>query len=154
MWSGPHAMIPRYVIFWALLLLTCAYALWRGRGDEKIAAGVALLATVATQFVIPPPSLRYSGVQFSLVAIDIAVLAAFVAIALRSKRFWPLWVAGLQLTNSMSHLMKGIESDLIPQAYAAAAVFWSYPILLIIIVGTWRTHQRGQQDRASIAYSS
>ena len=154
MWSGPHAMIPRYVIFWALLLLTCAYALWRGRGDEKIAAGVALLATVATQFVIPPPSLRYSGVQFSLVAIDIAVLAAFVAIALRSKRFWPLWVAGLQLTNSMSHLMKGIESDLIPQAYAAAAVFWSYPILLIIIVGTWRTHQRGQQDRPSIAYSS
>ena len=154
MWSGRHAMIPRYVIFWALLLLTFAYALWRGRGDEKIAAGVALLATIATQFVMPPPSLRYSGIQFSLVAIDIAVLAAFVAIALRSKRFWPLWVAGLQLTNSMSHLMKGIESDLIPQAYAAAAVFWSYPILLIIIVGTWRTHQRGRQEQATVAYSS
>ena len=154
MWSGRHAMIPRYIIFWALLLLAFAYALWRGRGDEKMAASVALLATIATQFVMPPPSLRYSGIQFSLVAIDIAVLAAFVAIALRSERFWPLWVAGLQLTNSMSHLMKGVESDLIPQAYAAAAVFWSYPILLIIIVGTWRTDRRGRQDRTSIAYSS
>ncbi len=45
-------MLPRYYFFWALLLLTFAYALWRGRGDEKIAASVALLATVATQFVI------------------------------------------------------------------------------------------------------
>ncbi|MGH6705303.1 MAG: hypothetical protein ACREB1_00640 [Sphingomicrobium sp.] len=135
-------------------MLAFAYALWRGRGDEKIAASVALLATIATQFAMPPPSLRYSGIQFSLVAIDIAVLAAFVAIALRSKRFWPLWVAGLQLTNSMSHLMKGIESDLIAQAYAAAAVFWSYPILLIIIAGTWRTHQRERQEQAIVAYSS
>lgn len=147
MWSGRLAMIPRYLIFWSLLLLTFAYALWRGRGDEKIAAAVALLATIATQFVMPPPSLRYSGIQFSLVAIDIAVLAAFVAIALRSERFWPLWVAGLQLTNSMAHLMKGIESDLIPKAYAAAAVFWSYPILLTIIVGTWRSHQRSRRER-------
>lgn len=140
-------MIPRYIIFWSLLLLTFGYALWRGRGDEKIAAGVALLATIATQFVMPPPSLRYSGLQFDLVVIDLAVLAAFVAIALRSERFWPLWVAGLQLTNSMAHLMKGIESDLLPQAYAAAAVFWSYPILLTIIVGTWRTHQRSLRER-------
>ncbi len=140
-------MLPRYYFFWALLLLTFAYALWRGRGDEKIAAGVALLATVATQFVMLPPALRYSGLQTGLVAIVIAVLAAFVAIALRSKRFWPLWVAGLQLTNSMSHLMKGIETDLLPQAYAAAAVFWSYPILIILAVGTWRGHRRRMRDR-------
>ncbi len=147
-------MIPRYIIFWALLLLTFAYALWRGRGDEKIAAGVALLATIATQFVMPPPALRYSGIQFGLVAIDMAVLAAFVAIALRSERFWPLWVAGLQLINSMSHLMKGIEADLVPQAYAAAAVLWSYPILLIILVGTWRTHKYSQSERQGIPYPS
>jgi hypothetical protein len=140
-------MIPRYYLFWALLLLTVAYALWRGRGDERFAAGVALLATVATQFVMPPAPLRYSGLQVELVAIDIAVLAAFVAIALRSERFWPLWVAGLQLTNSMAHLMKGIESELLPQVYAAAAVFWSYPILLTIVIGTWRTHQRSLSER-------
>ena len=66
------------------------------------------------------------------------VLAAFIALALRSKRFWPLWVAGLQLTNSMAHVMKAVDLDLVPRAYAAAAVFWSYPILLIIFIGTWR----------------
>src|SRR5687768_14840879 len=138
-------MLPRY-LFWAILLSTFIFALWRGRSDERIAAGVCLLASVATRFAISPLSERYTGVEIGLLLIDGAVLAAFVAIALRSKRFWPLWIAGLQLTSSLSHLMKVVEFDLVPRAYAAAAVFWSYPILLIIIVGTWRTHQLSQRQ--------
>ena len=49
-----------------------------------------------------------------------------------SDRFWPLWVAGLQLIDSMSHLMKAIDADLLPTAYGAAERFWSYPILFIL----------------------
>jgi hypothetical protein len=45
----------------------------------------------------------------------------------------------------MSHLMKAVDLDLLPKAYAAAAVFWSYPILLVIVVGTWRTNRRAPQ---------
>lgn len=138
------AMLPPY-FFWAILLSTFAYALWRGRSDERIAASVCLAATIATHFAISPLSERYTGLEVGLLLIDGAVLATFVAIALRSKRFWPLWAAGLQLTSSLSHLMKVVEIDLLPRAYAAAAVFWSYPILLIIIVGTWRTHQRSMR---------
>ena len=143
MWSGRRAMIMR-ILFWALLLVTVAYALWRGRRDERIAATVCLMATVATRFAISPLSERYSEVEIGLLLIDGAVLAAFIAIALRSQRFWPLWVAGLQLTNGLAHLMKVVEFDLLPRAYAAAAMFWSYPILLIILVGTWRSHQRSR----------
>lgn len=132
----------RHLIFWSLVLLTFAYALWRGRSDEKLAGATCLAATVATKFAVSPLTARYSGVEFGLLFIDLAVLGAFVAIALRSQRFWPLWVAGLQLTNSMAHLMKAVDFALIPRAYAAAAAFWSYPILFIIIIGTWRQHQR------------
>jgi hypothetical protein len=66
-----------------------------------------------------------------------------VAIALVSNRFWPLWAAGFQLTVSMSHMMKAIDFDLLPKVYAAAAIFWSYPILLVIVVGTWRSSRMG-----------
>lgn len=134
------------ILFWSILLLTFAYALWRGRSDERMAATVCVLATIATRFAISPLTVRYTGVELGLLTIDMAVLAAFVAIALRSQRFWPLWIAGLQLTNSLSHLMKVIELDLLPRAYAAAAMFWSYPILLIIVVGTWRSHHRSMQE--------
>ena len=38
-----------------------------------------------------------------------------------------------------------VEAGL-PQAYAAAARFWVYPIFMIIVVGTWRTHHRGRDE--------
>ena len=139
---GPYIFIP-------LLLLTCAYSLWRGRGDEKLAAFVCLGATVATRFVISPVAMRYTGLEFGLLMIDAAVLGVFLFIALRTERFWPLWVAGLQLTNSMAHLMKAVDVQLLPRAYAAAAVFWSYPILIIILIGTWRTHRRSRTQAAA-----
>ena len=134
--------MPHYFIFWAILLGTCGFALWLGRSDERTVAAVCLLATIATQFVIPPPQERYSYLDLELVLIDLVVLGAFVAVALRSDRFWPLWISGLQLTISISHVLKAIDQDLLPRAYAAAAVLWSYPILMIIVVGTLRGHQR------------
>lgn len=142
MWSGRFPMIPHYVFFWAYLLLVCGYAFWRGRRPERLAAAACLVATVATVLVIPPVTLRYDSPDLALLTIDLAMLAAFTAIALASDRFWPLWVAGLQLTMTMSHLMRAINPDLISKVYAAASVLWSYPILLIILLGTWRTHRR------------
>lgn len=141
-------MIPHYILFWAYLLLICGYAFWRGRKPERIAAAACLLATVITILVIPPVTIRYNSPDPTLFAIDLAMLAAFTAIALTSDRFWPLWIAGFQLTMTMSHLMKVIAPDLIPRVYAAASVFWSYPILLVILVGTWRTHRRHIASRA------
>ncbi len=139
-------MLPPYS-FVTLLLGIWLFALVRGRSDERIAASVCVLATLATRLVISPVAVRYSSLEVGLLVIDAAVLAAFVAIALRSHRFWPLWAAGLQLTNSLSHLMKAVDADLLPRAYAAAAVFWSYPILLVILIGTWRTHRRRLKAR-------
>jgi len=135
-------MLPKQ-FFWAILLAIWGYALWRGRSDERFAASVCLLASVISHFVISPIAVRFKGIETGLLLVDAAVLVAFVVIALRSERFWPLWVAGLQLTMSMSHFLKALDVALMPRAYAAAAVFWSYPILFIIAFGTWR-HQRRQ----------
>ena len=61
--------------------------------------------------------------------------------------FWPLWLAGFQLTTVFSHLLKAVQLDLMPQAYAAAARFWAYPIFLIIVVGTWRSYRRRAENK-------
>ena len=147
-------MISRIYIFWVMLLLTCAYALWRGRSDERIVASVCLLASLATRFAISPLQERYASVETGLMAIDALVLLVFVWIALRSQRFWPLWIAGLQLTNSISHVLKLVDLDLMPRAYGAAAALWSYPILLILAVGTWRGHQRSRIESAATTFPS
>ena len=130
-------------IFWGILLVTCGYALWRGRRYEQFAALICIAASVTSVLARAPLHQRYAGIEVGDVIIDTAVLLAFVAIALRSDRFWPLWVAGLQLTISMAHVFKAVDVGLVPIAYAAAERFWSYPTLMIIAVAAWRQHRRG-----------
>jgi hypothetical protein len=136
------------LIFGPLLLAVCIYAWLRGGTDERAVAATCLAGTLATLLVISPLRQRYAGVEEGLLFVDLAVLAGFIAVALRSKRFWPLWVAGLQLTTSLGHILKGIDQDLMPRAYGAALQFWSYPILIIVAVGTYRSHRRLRRSMA------
>jgi hypothetical protein len=131
--------------YWMLLVLTCGYALSCGRTDERIVAAACVIASVVTALALSGWPHRYSGVEISELRVDLLTLLVFLFVALRSDRFWPLWVAGLQLTTSMSHLLNAADLGLVPQAYAAAVKFWSYPILLILAIGTWRGSRR--QDR-------
>ena len=132
----------RLVFFTALLFGTCGYAFWRGRADERLAAAVCILASVASIALAGPASLRYSEIELGVLAVDLLTLGAFTFIALRSDRFWPLWISGLQLTTTIAHLLKAVDPQLVPIAYAAAGRFWVYPILIILIVATWRGSRR------------
>jgi hypothetical protein len=142
--------MPRFIIFWAILLLSCGYALWRGRKYERIAAIVFLTATIVSVAGHLLFQIRYESIDVGEVAVDSGVLIAVVAIALASDRFWPLWVAGLQLVDSMAHLMKAIDVRLPAWGYAIAERFWSYPILIILFIGAWRQHRRTQREQQRI----
>lgn len=130
------------IFYWTLLTLTCGYALTLGRTDERIVGAVCIIASVVTALALSSWRQRYSGIETGELLVDVVTLGVFVYVALRSDRFWPLWVAGLQLTTSMSHMLKAVDLGLVPQAYAAAEKFWSYPILLILAIGTWRGHRQ------------
>lgn len=137
--------------FHIFLILTCGYALWMGRSDERLVASTALLASFGTRLLISPVETRYSSVELGVLLVDLATLAAFTFVALRSDRFWPLWISGLQLTTSVAHLLKALEADLFPLAYAAAGRLWAYPVLAILAIGTWRGHRRRTAARQTTA---
>ena len=134
------------ILFRVGLLLVVAYAFLRGRRDEKQVALICLVGTLVTTFVVAPLSNRYEGLELSVMLVDIAMLGAFVAIALRSARFWPLWIAGLQLTTILGHVLKAVGGDLVSKAYGMALGFWAYPIIIILAVGTWRTSRRMREE--------
>jgi hypothetical protein len=136
--------------YYAILFLVSAYAFLRGRSDERIAVATCILATFATNIVYSPRG-SYVGVELGVLLVDLGALAAFTFLALRSDRFWPLWVAGLQLTTVIAHALKGVQLDLMPQAYAAAARFWVYPIFIIIVVGTYRSARRRATLKRTLA---
>jgi hypothetical protein len=136
------------IIYHLILASICGYALWRGKFDERVTAIVCLVATLATRLALSPTAQRYSSLEEGVLIVDSITFLAFVYVALRSDRFWPLWVSGLQLTTTLAHFMKAIDASLFPQAYAAAGRFWGYPILLILAIGAHRTSVRSKQSSA------
>ena len=100
-------------LFRILLGLVALYALLRGSSDERYVGAICVLGALATHFVISPLTHRFRGVETSVMIVDLAVFAGFLLVALRSRRFWPLWVAGLQLTTIFGHLLKLLDIQLV-----------------------------------------
>jgi hypothetical protein len=141
----------RLLIYHVLLFGACGYALIRGKTDARIVALVFLIGNFATTFLRSHVADTYSTVETEILIVDILGFLGFTYAAMISDRFWPLWVSGLQLTTSMGHVLKAMDENLLPLAYAAALRFWSYPILIILLVGTWREHRRLIEQRRSAA---
>lgn len=129
-------------LFRILLALVVLYALLRGKRDERHVGIIFVVGVIATELVLPPARERFADVETKLMLVDLAVFAGCLWVALRSDRFWPLWIAGLQLTAMLGHVLKAVDVQLFARAYAAALVFWAYPMLIILAVGTWRSHRR------------
>jgi hypothetical protein len=135
------------ILFDLLLLWACGYALVRGSPDARIVALVCVVANFASYALVS----RYSSLETGVFAVDLLAFLAFAIVALMSERFWPLWVSGLQLTALLGHILKAAQTHLLPIAYAAALHFWSYPILIILAVGVWRSQRRGRSTQGNAA---
>ena len=138
-WSGrPTAMAPN--IFRILLVLVVLYAFLKGGREERFAGALCLAGAILSKVAVSPLAERYGEMEMGVLLVDVSLFVGFVAIALRSERFWPLWIAGLQLTTIVGHFLKIVNDELFYRSYGAAIGVWSYPILLILLIGTWRSY--------------
>jgi hypothetical protein len=122
------------LLFLSVLLATCALAFWQGRKSEKWTAVCLLVAALSSLFV---QNKYFSGTETGVLVIDLMLLAYLLVLALQSDRFWPLWAAAFQVVGTSIHLASIVDSTIWPAAYATAQVFWAYPVLLALGVGTW-----------------
>lgn len=129
-----------FVTYGTLLTICWVYTLSRGGAPERIGATILLIGYGLTAIVISDIAVRFEAIETGVLIIDLLCLAAFGALAVRADRFWPLWLAALQLLTVLAHGVKLIDSDVFRRAYAFLAVVWSYPMIFLLIVGTFR-HQ-------------
>jgi hypothetical protein len=83
----------------------------------------------------------FQQVEITMFSIDLTLLAGLVVIALKADRLWPMVLAAFQLDSAAIHMLKLFDADMISITYALMVAIWSYPMLLILAIGTLR-HQR------------
>lgn len=127
-------------MYYAILALCCSYAWIKGGAPERIGAAIFALASILTTAVISAG--RFGSLEVGVLAVDSAMLLALLALALRAERFWPLWVIGLHLIGTAGHAVKAVDPHVIPRAYVFALAFWAYPMLILLVVGTWNHQKR------------
>jgi hypothetical protein len=137
-------------LFRILLAAVALYAFLRGSRDERIVGVVLVVGVIATHFAWTPVHQRFAGLETDVMMVDIVVFLGFLWVALQSERFWPLWIAGLQLPTILGHELKAADTGLFSRAYGAALMFWGYPILLILAIGTWRGERRRQRETTAV----
>ena len=128
-------------VFLVLLIACCAFAFVKGGAPERSGMAIYAAGSVLTYLAVSAPPIRFKGVEVGVFIIDVCVLASFIILALRADRFWPIWVSALQGLGVLGSLAMLLHPRVIPWAYAVVLSIWSYPILLLMAVGTFN-HQR------------
>lgn len=116
------------------LALSCFVALrWGGR-DEKIAAFGFMAAVIASNWVTDG---SYGHTETGVLIVDVSLFFGLLVLALRSDRFWPMWAAAFQLVGTMVHFASMSQTGDFAWAYYVALIFWTYPVVLALMAGTW-----------------
>lgn len=139
-------MIPRAVfkliLFNTLLVGSCGYAFLRGGAPERAIAAILLIGVVLT-FLFNLQSPRpFASVDIAVLIVDIGAFVGFTIVALRANRFWTLWVSALAGLGVLGHLSRFYGGTGISDwAYAVSLTIWSYPITVLIAIGTFNYHR-------------
>lgn len=116
------------------MLLCCGYgALFGGRDGRW----VALVYISAVALTVPAQMLQRSwgDTHWPVFLVDLCLFLGLYGIAMRSRHYWPVWMAGFHLITMTTHLASAVAPSFAAKVYFGLATFWAVPKLLIILIG-------------------
>jgi len=127
-----HLTAPQ-TIWYSCSFAVAVLAAWRGRWEERTIAFGMVIDSVVSRLI---QSHDWTAPQWADLGLDLVYLIVIVWVALKSKRQWPLWVAGFQVIDVAIYL--AFMADVRVGAWASytAIAIWGYLILIVIVVGT------------------
>lgn len=127
-------MIAIPLLFWLLMLTCCGYAIVFGGKDGRWASGMIVAAAILT---IPALLIgrKWHEPEWALFLVDLALLAGFYALMLKSRRYWPIWMTGFHLVAVTSHLSALAAASYAREIYRAVETFWALPVLIVMLIG-------------------
>lgn len=132
------------LFYWFALAASCFFVAWTGDRDEKSCIAIYGIASIASAYVVSPLATRFKGLEWSVMAVDLCLLAPFLVIVLRSVRHWPLWATAFQVVSVITNTV--VLSHASRRAYAETLYVLSFCILGAIMVGSWRSRVFRERD--------
>jgi hypothetical protein len=118
-----------------LILFTLAVLALRRRETVEIfgvAIMVAMFAASPVYASLASGPHPLDSIDPGAFLIDVVTLILMLALALKSERWWTLWLAGAQLIAVLSHLVRLMDGEYAPLAYALMMRAPSWIQLLIL----------------------
>lgn len=120
----------------ALLVITSLLAVIRGGLPERLAMVAVVIGSVLTPLVQNWSDLN--APQWGIMAVDVACLAALVALTWRYDRPWLPWAAAFQLITVVTHVGYALNLDILSRAYLSTSYLLFFGVLVAICWGVVR----------------
>lgn len=132
------------IAMWAFVILTLAYALWRG---DRLVRVVAVIYAATEAAVVVIENMRPVAEPPYLYA-NIPGLAALLALALHSPRNWLLLACAFHLIIVATHVGVGIDPRIEEPAYIYTLNAWLMLAYAALLWGAAKAH-RGRRAAAA-----
>ncbi|MBB6427915.1 hypothetical protein [Sphingopyxis sp. JAI128] len=135
-------------VYIALIVGITLVVFWIGDRECRLAITTLLTGSALTLAALLFTGSYFERIDWLMLAIDLAVLVAFLARALVSRRYWPMLLPMFQTITCATHLTKLAAPEIVPDAYSAAQGHWSYWQMAIILIAAFyaraekTTHER------------
>jgi hypothetical protein len=126
------------ILFWAMMLAAGSYSVALGGWEGRTTMGLFVLAALATIASNRWLVLNWQETNLTVCLIDTATFVATYLIAVKSRRWWPIWVAAFQLNSVAAHVATMISPDFSNFVYQGYASLWALPSMLIMVFGIFR----------------
>lgn len=117
----------------AWLMTAVVTGLLRGGWPERVAAVVMTVAWFSSGVV--QDRAQVWGPQVAIMAIDLALLAFLLALALRTDRWWPMWATGFHGLGVLVHIALAVDPKIWSRPYFIAQTVFSFLTVLALFVG-------------------
>jgi hypothetical protein len=129
----------------AVPLITCGLALALGDRPAKLAGGACLAAVFAT--LVVQDYHEFYRPQYAIAAVDMALLAAMIVLAMIYRRTWLLAAGAFMMLVVATHIAFIVDLRIGANIRATAANVWANLTLVSVAWGGWSSWR----DRRSAA---
>lgn len=139
-------------LFAVLVVAACGTAVGLGGNTGRWTALLyvtACLSTTAVYFI----NWNWARPNYLVAGVDTALLIGLYTVALRSRRYWPLWLCGLHLLTVCAHLSAIGAPQFAYRVYFVLEAGWSLPKMGVLLIGVLADWRRDRDGRANLAAS-